>query len=90
MKIKPGFVLRTICGQNVISGEGSANVNFSKLVSLNETASFLFREVVDKESFTAEDMADALTREYEVEYDIALADSRKLCEQWLEIGIVEP
>ena len=88
MKIKEGFVLRTICGQNVISGEGSANVNFSKLVSLNETATFLFREVEGKD-FTPEDMADALIREYEVDREVALADSRKLCDQWLEIGIVE-
>ena len=54
MKIKEGFVLRTICGQNVVSGEGTANVNFSKLVSLNESAAFLFKAVVGKE-FTAED-----------------------------------
>jgi hypothetical protein len=88
MKIKEGFVLRTICGQNVISGEGSANVNFSKLVSLNETASFLFREVEGKD-FTPEDMAEALLREYEVSRETALEDCRKLCEQWVEIGIVE-
>ena len=42
MKIKEGFVLRTICGQNVVSGEGTANVNFSKLVSLNDSAAYLF------------------------------------------------
>lgn len=89
MKIKPGFLLRTICGQSVISGEGSANVNFSKLVSLNETAAFLFKAVQDKESFTPEDMAEALTGEYDVEYDRALADSKALCEQWVEIGIAE-
>lgn len=88
MRIKEGFVLRTICGQNVISGEGSANVNFSKLVSLNETASFLFKAVEGKD-FTPEDMADALTEAYEVDRETALADSRKLCEQWVEIGIVE-
>ena len=88
MKIKEGFVLRTICGQNVISGEGRANVNFSKLVSLNETATFLFREVEGKD-FTPEDMAEALLREYEVSRETALEDCRKLCEQWVEIGIVE-
>lgn len=88
MHIKPGFVLRTICGQNVISGEGSANVNFSKLVSLNETASFLFKKVEGKE-FTAEDMADALTEAYDVDRETALADSLKLCDQWVEIGIAE-
>lgn len=88
MKIKPGFILRTICGQSVISGEGVANVNFSKLVSLNETAAFLFKAVEGKD-FTVEDMADALTESYEVDRETALADSRKLCDQWIEIGIVE-
>ena len=48
MKVKEGFVLRTICGQNVVSGEGTANVNFSKLVSLNESAAYLFKAVADK------------------------------------------
>ena len=42
MRIKEGFVLRTICGQHVVSGEGTANVNFSKLVSLNDSAAYLF------------------------------------------------
>ena len=88
MKIKPGFILRTICGQSVISGEGVANVNFSKLVSLNETAAFLFKAVEGRD-FTVEDMADALTESYEVDRETALADSRKLCDQWIEIGIVE-
>ena len=45
MKIKEGFVLRTICGQSVVSGEGTANVNFSKLVSLNDSAAYLFKAV---------------------------------------------
>ena len=57
MKIKEGFVLRTICGQSVVSGEGTANVNFSKLVSLNETAAYLFK-AVGHEDFTPERLAD--------------------------------
>ena len=88
MKIKEGFVLRTICGQNVVSAEGSANVNFSKLVSLNGTAAFLFKEFVGKE-FTPEQMADALTVEYDVDAETALRDVKALCDKWLEIGIVE-
>ena len=46
MRIKKGFILRKICGQSVISGEGTANVNFSKLVSLNETAAYLFEYIL--------------------------------------------
>ena len=88
MKIKEGFFLRTICGQNVVSGEGSANVNFSKLVSLNDSAAYLFK-AVGQEDFTPERLADLLTKEYEVDRETALKDAETLCAQWKEIGIAE-
>ena len=88
MKIKEGFVLRTICGQSVVSGEGTANVNFSKLVSLNDSAAYLFK-AVGKEEFTPETLADLLLKEYEVEREVALKDAETLCAQWKEIGIAE-
>lgn len=88
MKIKEGFVLRTICGQNVVSGEGTGNVNFSKLISLNETAAYLFKALLGREDFTPEDMADLLVEAYEVDRETALADSRVLATQWGEIGLL--
>ena len=88
MTIKEGFVLRTICGQNVVSGEGTSQVNFSKLVSLNETAAYLFKAVQGRE-FTAETLADLLLEEYEVDRETALKDAESLCAQWMEIGIAE-
>lgn len=88
MKKKKGFVLRDICGQKVISGEGLEQVNFSNLISLNETAAFLWEAVEDK-GFTAETMADALCLEYEVEREIALSDAEALCAKWKEIGLIE-
>ena len=88
MKIKEGFVLRTICGQNVVSGEGTANVNFSKLVRLNDSAAYLFK-AVGNEDFTPEHLADLLLEEYEVTRETALKDAEALCAQWKEIGIAE-
>lgn len=88
MKIKEGFVLRTICGQNVISGEGTSNVNFSKLISLNETAAFLFQKVQGME-FTPEILADLLVEDYEVDRETALEDCKKLCGQWKDAGLAE-
>ena len=82
MTIKEGFVLRTICGQNVVSGEGTSQVNFSKLVSL------LFKAVQGRE-FTAETLANLLLDEYEVDRETALKDAESLCAQWKEIGIAE-
>ena len=88
MRIKEGFVLRTICGQSVVSGEGTANVNFSKLVSLNETAAYLYK-AVGNEEFTPERLADLLLEEYDVDRERALKDVEALCAQWKEIGIAE-
>ena len=59
MKIKEGFVLRQMCGENIVAGEGLQNINFNKLLSLNESAAYLWKEVVGKE-FTQEEMADRL------------------------------
>ena len=36
MKQKEGFVLRDVCGENVIIGEGASTVDFGKLLRLNE------------------------------------------------------
>ena len=59
MKIKKGFVLREMCGENIVAGEGLENINFNKLISLNATAAFLWKKVADKE-FTPEEMAEYL------------------------------
>ncbi len=88
MKIKEGFVLRTICGQHVVSGEGTANVNFSKLVSLNDSAAYLFKAVQGKE-FTPESLAALLLEEYEVDEATARKDAEVLCKTWKEIGIID-
>lgn len=87
MKIKEGFKLRTICGQNVISGEGSANVNYSSLISLNDTAAYLFKNLEGKD-FTEETAVDLLLQEYEVDAETAAKDVKALIAKWLEIGLI--
>jgi len=87
MKIKDGFVLRQICGQNVVSGEGLDQVNFSKLISLNETAAYLWKSVEDKD-FTDETLAQLLLDRYEVEEDVAKADAKKIFDRWNELGLL--
>lgn len=88
MKIKDGFILRTICGENVVVGEGLAQVNFNKLLSLNASAAWLWEEVKGKD-FTVEDLAALLQEKYDVSADVALADSQKLADSWKEQGVAE-
>lgn len=87
MKIKEGFKLRTICGQNVISGEGTANVNYSSLISLNDTAAYLFKNLEGRE-FTEEDAVELLLQEYEVDRERAAKDVTALIAKWTEIGLI--
>ena len=88
MKIKDGFILRQICGEYVVVGEGLAQVNFNKMLSLNETAAFLWKEVQGKE-FTKDTLVDLLLGQYEVERERAAEDVDKLLAVWLQEGVAE-
>lgn len=86
MKIKEGFILREMCGENIIAAEGLEHINFNKLISLNESAAYLWQEFIGKE-FTVEDMAQLLIDRYGIGQELALNDSKNLCEAWINAGI---
>ncbi len=88
MKIKEGFILRQLCGEYIVVGEGLAQVNFNKMLSLNASAAYLWQSVAGRE-FTVEDMATLLTDKYEVTFEQALNDAGKVAEVWLREGVVE-
>ncbi len=89
MKQKEGFVLRTVCGEHVIVGEGLGTIDFGKLISLNETAAWLWKKAGEMGDFSIDELAAALCEEYEVDAQQARADVEKMVAQWQEIGIVE-
>ena len=89
MKIKKGFVLRTVCGENVIVGEGLDAINFGRMLCLNETAAWLWKQALEQGDFTAQSLANALCTEYEVTPDQALADVKETINQWTELKVVE-
>jgi hypothetical protein len=88
MKQKEGFRLRTICGENIIVAEGIQNVDFSRIISLNETAAYLWRQSEGK-VFDAKSLTQLLLDEYEVDEATALSDVRQLLSSWMEAGIIE-
>jgi len=89
MKAKKGFNLREVCGEQIIVAEGKENIDFSNIISMNESSAYLWKKVQQMESFTADDLAQLLTEQYEVEYEVALKDATTLAGQWVEAGIVE-
>ncbi|MBP1542028.1 MAG: PqqD family protein [Prevotella sp.] len=89
MKQKEGFVLRTVCGEHVIVGEGLGTIDFGKLISLNETAAWLWEKAGEMGDFDIDSLSAALCEEYEVEAGKAHDDVAKMVAKWQEIGIVE-
>ena len=88
MKIIEGFRLRDVMGQATVIGEGVDQVNFSKLITLNSTAAFLWREVEGKE-FDIEMLTGLLVSEYGIDEALAAKDAKALAEKWIEIGLVK-
>ena len=89
MRIKNGFVLREVCGENVIMGEGLGAINFGKLLALNETAAWLWKNAKEMGDFTVEALTEKLCEEYEVEADQAQRDVADIIAEWQSVDIIE-
>ena len=89
MKAKTGFRLRALGDEFILVGESVEQVNFNKMITMNQTAAYLWREVEKLPDFDAETMAQLLTDEYEVSYEQALTDAKSTIETWQEAGIIE-
>lgn len=88
MKTKKGFNLRQVCGENVIVAEGAENIDFSSIISMNESSAYLWNNIQGKE-FDKNDLVELLTQEYDVDADTAAKDVEALVAQWLKAGIIE-
>ncbi len=88
MRIIDGFKLRQICGENVVVPEGADLVNFNKMLSLNETAAFLWKSVEGRD-FDESILAGLLVQEYGIDENRALEDTRGLLSKWREVGVVK-
>ena len=72
MKIREGFLLRNVAGNNVVVPIGQATLDFNGMMSLNETGAFIFSKMLD--GTTKEQLIEDLISEYEVERKIAQKD----------------
>lgn len=89
MKIKKSFVLRQVCGENVVVGEGLDAINFGKLLSLNETAAWLWQQASEMGDFTVDSLTAKLLEEYDVTEEVARQDVTNIIKEWQKVEVVE-
>ncbi|MFI3282549.1 MAG: PqqD family protein [Rikenellaceae bacterium] len=88
MRIIDGFTLRCVAGEMIVSGESIAQINFNKLIALNESAAYLWGEVAGVD-FTTERLAELLVQKYDIDPTTALVDATSVVKSWAEVGLVE-
>lgn len=89
MQIVQGFKLRPLGKDFILVGESMAQVNFNKMITMNETAAFLWQQVSDGSTFDAQRLAQLLCSEYDVDKTQALADAEQTLQTWLNAGVIE-
>ncbi len=93
MKTIKGFRLRKLGNEYILVGESMSLINFNKMITLNETAAFLWeqaeKETASNGCFAIETLCKALCAEYDVAPEKAMSDVEATVASWQEAGIIE-
>ena len=87
MRIKEGFFLKNIAGSWVVLPTAAATLDFSGMLTLNESGRFLWNLL--QNGATYESLAQALTEEYAIDYETALSDVNDFILTLKKAGCVE-
>ena len=86
MKLKDGFVLRSVAGETVVVPTGG-DLNLNMMITLNDTGKFLW-ERLEKGAEEAELVA-ALLQEYDVDKETAEAHVAQFVKKLNENGFIK-
>jgi len=88
MKTRKGYTLRPLGKEFILVAEGLEAVDFSRMISMNESAAFLWKAVEDKD-FESETLVNLLMEEYGITQEMAEKDVASLLQTWKEANIIE-
>ena len=93
MRTIDGFRLRKLGNEYILVGESMALINFNKMITLNETAAFLWEKADEltknQGTFDASALCKALCEDYDVAPEQAMTDVENTLASWKEAGVVE-
>ena len=87
MKTRKGFVLRSLGNEFILVAEGVEAVDFTRMISMNGTAAYLWEQVGDEE-FDAEKLVNLLVGNYDISRETAEKDITDLLRSWTAAGII--
>lgn len=86
MKIKDGFILRSVAGRTVVIPDGDT-LNLNLMIGLNDTGKFLWEQM--GKDIEVEELKAALMEEYDVEESLAEKDVQTFIDHLKKNGFLE-
>ena len=86
MRIKEGFVLREVAGQNMVIATGEASKDFHGMIRLNGTGKIIWRGLQEK--LSEEEIAKKLCADYEIDEESAKQDVNEFLAKMTEMGFL--
>ena len=87
MKIVKDFILREIAGESVLVPTGDTTQEFNGLITLTDTAKFIWEHVEKVDSF--EELLNLMLDEYDVDRETLERDAYLFVNQLIGTGFVE-
>lgn len=86
MRIKNGFVLREVAGQNMVIATGEASKDFHGMIKLNNTGKDIWQGM--QEGLSECEIAKSLQEKYQIDGEKALEDTKEFIKKMMEMGFV--
>lgn len=87
MKLREGFKLHTLGDEYIVVAEGDASVDYSSILTLNESGAYIWKNIEGKD-FDADSITALLLEEYEVDEETASNDAFAFMESLLDADLV--
>ena len=87
MRIKQGYKVRELAGENVVIMQGRSGADMTRVISLNNSSLLLWNNLLDVE-FSADDVKRILLENYDVDEAVAAADAQAWVEKMQQSGLV--
>lgn len=88
MRIKEGYKVRELAGENVVIMQGRSGADMTRVISLNNSSLLLWNNLLDVD-FSADDVKRILLENYDVDEAVAAADAQAWVEKMQQSGLVE-
>lgn len=88
MKTKTGFKLRQIGDEYVLMPVGVSQINFNKIITLNESAALVWKKI-ENTDFDKDSIKNILLEEYEISEQQADTDAAQTIKDWIKAELIE-